>query len=188
MSPSAPLTTVEYASSVAPCILLASFVCACASASPTALAEVAVVARGGALYPQLDHVTHRPTRRARAGDDDAERGRGEDGGGAGSDEPPPRDYRVVAFVVGGGVVRVRSMRKVADGVSGCLASHADGGEVRGRCGRSCRCHCCGRFFARASCCLLPSLLGRPRVRSGQSSGDQGRECEDSGEGDGDLEG
>ena len=39
MSPSAPLTTVEYASSVAPCILLASFVCACAKASPTALAK-----------------------------------------------------------------------------------------------------------------------------------------------------
>ena len=33
--------------------------------------------------------------------------------------------------------------------------------------------------------LLPSL-GRPRVRSGQSSGDQGREGEDGGEGDGDL--
>ena len=39
MSPSAPLTTVAYASSVAPCILLASLVCACARASPTALAK-----------------------------------------------------------------------------------------------------------------------------------------------------
>ena len=33
------MTTVEYASSVAPCILLASLVCACASASPTAFAK-----------------------------------------------------------------------------------------------------------------------------------------------------